>query len=206
MFQFYLAKQPVNKRDFADLLGKGKKSLAGYYDNYKNKWPDNLMTEFSIRGVEFPVVINKGEVKVILNGQIDKLELADSSGVTVVDYKTSKPQSRNKILGNTKIADLNYYRQLIFYKLILELSSNGKFQMSYGKLDFIEPDSSGKYHQEVFEISDAEVTSLKEIISEMTKIVTSGNFLKQNCKNSKCEYCELAKLLRTQNNSIGDAG
>jgi len=196
LFGYYLTKQPVSQRDFDDLLAKGQKSLTGYYDKYKGSWPRHLVTEFSVRGVHLPVKIKEKQMEIVLNGQLDKLEFETDTKVKVVDYKTGKPQSRNKILGNTKGADLNYYRQLIFYKLILELSDKDKYQMNQGVLEFTEPDDSLNYHREVFEISDKEVSDLRVVISKTAQEIISGEFLNQTCEDSKCEYCELAKLLK----------
>ncbi len=49
---------------------------------------------------------------------LDRVDPA-SGGVSVIDYKTGKPKSRNELMGATKDADGNYYRQLTFYKLLL---------------------------------------------------------------------------------------
>jgi DNA helicase-2/ATP-dependent DNA helicase PcrA len=67
---------------------------------------------------------------------LDKLEFIDGDIVNVVDYKTGKPKTRNELMGETKNANGDYYRQLVFYKLLLKYWNDGKYNMQSGIIDF----------------------------------------------------------------------
>ncbi|MBI2100388.1 MAG: ATP-dependent helicase [Candidatus Vogelbacteria bacterium] len=186
-FKYHLEREPFSERDFVESLKKGERALAGYYQWYKNKWPDNIINEFSIHGI-----VLTSEIK--LKGKIDKLEIAqDGREVRVVDYKTGKPKTRNDIMGLTKSSDGNYHRQLVFYKLLLD---QGKYNVVSGLIDFIEPDEKGRYHQEEFALTDDEVNNLKELVLETANNILNLKFFTTGCGKKDCEYCRLRAMTR----------
>lgn len=183
--------------EMKDSIEKGRKSLSGWFDVYKNSWGRNLATEYAVKGVFVPVILSGKEKELELSGKLDRLEFGEGDSVTVVDYKTGKPKSRNTLLGKTKDADGNYYRQLVFYKLLLDLHEKGKYKMLSGILDFTEADDSGKYRKEIFEITDGEVDELKKQIAEMAESVASRNFAEKGCGEKDCEWCEFSRKLKS---------
>ncbi|MBU1499311.1 PD-(D/E)XK nuclease family protein, partial [Patescibacteria group bacterium] len=95
-----------------------------------------------------------------LTGKIDRIDLIDKDAKTVrvVDYKTGSAKTRNQILGKTKEANLDYFRQLVFYKLLASLDKNFPLKVKETMLDFVEPNKkTGKFKQEKFLITDDEV-------------------------------------------------
>ena len=161
--------------------------------------------EFNIRGVEF-------SPKVVLTGKLDKIEfLGSGNSVNVVDYKTGVPKSRNAILGKTKTETAptlrlyvggrgsdrsvggDYWRQLVFYKILLD--RQGKYRMASAELDFVEPTKAGQYRKEKFEVSDADVKELEELIRTVTAEILSLGFWQKRCDDAKCEYCKLKEMM-----------
>jgi DNA helicase-2/ATP-dependent DNA helicase PcrA len=67
--------------------------------------------------------------------------------------------------------------------------------MVSGEVDFIEPDSHGKYHKEKFDVSDREVEELKNLISNVASQILSFSFFDKTCDDRDCEYCKLGKLV-----------
>jgi hypothetical protein len=67
-----------------------------------------------------------------ISGKLDRLDKKADGTVTVIDYKTGKAKSENEIRGLTQSSDGGYYRQLVFYKLLLN-SLYGKFAESEEK-------------------------------------------------------------------------
>jgi len=131
-----------------------------------------------------------------LTGMLDKIELLSKRGeVNVIDYKTGKVRSRNYILGKTKDSNGNYKRQLVFYKLLLDLYDNKRFRMKSGIIDFVEPDERGRYRKEVFDISLQEVKDLKKLIIEKAAEILNLSFWNFRCDDKKCEYCRLREML-----------
>ena len=182
LFEFNLNKLPLSPHDYEDTLKKGMESLNGYYDMYKGKWPRRLLNEFNIKGVHIETPIGS----LLLKGNLDKIEFINDHEVNVVDYKTGKPKSK---------VDENYHRQLIFYKLLLDLDEKKKYIMRSGELDFIEPDNNGKYKKLRYEIEDKEVEDLKKVISDTAKDIYEFNFWNKTCTEKNCEYCELGKRM-----------
>ncbi len=183
LFEFNLHKMPLPPRDFEDTLEKGKKSLGGYFDTYKNIWPRRLITEYSIKGVHIETPVGT----VLLKGNLDKLEFIDDRKVNVVDYKTGKPKSK---------IDENYQRQLVFYKLLLDLDDKKKYEMVSGELDFVEPDDKGKFKKWRYEVSDIELKNLIELITTTSEEIHGLKFWGTNCGDKDCEYCPLGKLMK----------
>ncbi len=191
-FEGHLNRQFVSERDRVSLLEKGKKSLGGWYDTYSESWNINVNTEFRINGIML------GTVR--LTGVLDKVEFIEDNIVNVVDYKTGKPKTRNDVMGNTKSSNGNYYRQLVFYKLLLTHFNDGAYSMQSGTIDFIEPDDKENYHKETFEISDEEVRELTTTIQRVADEITTLAFWDTTCENSPpaggCEFCNLRSLMK----------
>ncbi|PCI19592.1 hypothetical protein COB64_03560 [Candidatus Wolfebacteria bacterium] len=190
MFIHSLSTQPLTKNDHKEVLEKGKRALDGYYDAYSASWNSNLLTEFYIKGVLLTPDIR-------LTGKIDKIEfLDDSNKALVIDYKTKKPVSRREIEGQTKKGNGDLKRQLVFYKLLLDRYENGKYDMKYGVIDFIEPNERGKYKKEEFEITDDEVIDLEHTIKKISEEILSLSFWDTRCGDKECEYCSLRELMK----------
>lgn len=187
-FEVALRREPLLKKDFQELLEKGAAALGGYFEEYKNSWKNKTINELKIRGVHL-------SPELYLTGALDKMEILDKRRVKVVDYKTAKPKSRNEILGQTKQGDGDYYRQLVFYKLLLSLYKDGAYEMVSGEIDFIEPDSRGKFHKEVFEISDKEVADLRKEVERVFQEIWELKFWDTGCKEKDCRYCELRSMM-----------
>lgn len=191
-FVYHLHQEKIDLKTNAELEEKGKKSLSGYFDAYKNTWPRQLLTEFNISGIDF----NFDDKKITLTGNLDKIEFNDNGTVNVVDYKTSKPKSRNELMGETKTGDGDYFRQLIFYKYLLDAHDNGKYQMQTGTIDFVEPDEkTGKYKREEFSITKKEVDKLSETINNVAKEIYNFEFWNKKCESAECEFCALREIM-----------
>jgi DNA helicase-2/ATP-dependent DNA helicase PcrA len=198
LFAHNLAKEPMSVEDRSNSLKKGNEALSGYFEAYKGLWNRNLLTEYGIKVGDFDLdsgisSSSKLPASLILTGKLDKIDLLDERHVGVIDFKTSKPKSRNDIEGKTKSADGNYKRQLVFYKLLLDRDK--KFVMNYGEIDFIEPNERGKYKKERFDITAKEVADLEVLIRKSAKAIINLFFIHSTCDDKDCEYCKLAKVI-----------
>ncbi|MBX4198530.1 ATP-dependent helicase [Candidatus Parcubacteria bacterium] len=195
-FEHNLKREPLNQRDYDEALKKGKEALRGYYKTYYPSWTRRLFTEFSIPAVFFPVQLGDGKVEeILICGKLDKIELSDNNTVTVVDYKTAKPKTHNEIMGKTKNSDGDYYRQLMFYKILLDGYDKGTYKMKAGEIDFIEPDSKDKYHKERFEMVEADIEEVKKTISRVAHEIYNFTFWDKVCEDD-CEFCRLRQLVK----------
>ena len=187
MFRFGLAHEPLMKTDEERLLLRGERSLAGYYDEYEGTWDSNVLVEYPINDVE--------QDGIKLTGKLDKMELLDIGGrVNVVDYKTGKPKSENEVKGLTKSSDGNYFRQLSFYKLLLDNHKSERFTMASGIIDFVEPTESGAYRRYAFELSDGDVKKVSEEIKDAAQKILDLSFWNDFCGDKDCPYCKLRKM------------
>jgi DNA helicase-2/ATP-dependent DNA helicase PcrA len=188
-FEGHLNNTGLPDRDIVELLEKGRKALSLWYDTYKEEWNENVLTEFRINGV----LLDKD---IRLTGVLDKMEFVDGEVVNVVDYKTGKPKTRNDLLGKTKNADGNYWRQLVFYKILLDRFEDGKFKMQSGIIDFIEPDEKNKLHKEVFEITKEDTDTLLQKIQGVSAEILNLSFWNKRCDKKECEFCALREIMK----------
>ncbi len=186
-FREELERTKIAEQDKQDALRRGEEALLGWYEANHITWPQEALVEHAVSGV--------AHLGVQLTGKIDKIEYLPSGGVRVIDYKTSKPKTRNELLGNTKNADGNYLRQLAFYKLLLDRSEGGKYRVEEGMIDFVQPDAKDKYHSETFKLDEIPyektLTELEKTIEEVRNFAFRDRF----CDDPECEYCELRKMV-----------
>ncbi len=184
-FENSLRRTHIAERDFKAYLAEGKRELKGYLASQvfsRVSW-----SEYRVGGIFLSV----GTEKVELTGTLDKVELLPDGSVRVVDYKTGRPKTRNDLLGKTKDADGNYYRQLVFYQLLLNEYKKSSWRMSRGAIDFIKPAKNGSYRREEFEIADIEVAALKKQLFEVAAQILDLSFLSRGCSDKDCEWCRL---------------
>jgi len=173
-----------------ELYLKGTASLTAYYQTHKDSWPRELRTEFAVYGVEFSFK----EANITLTGKLDKVEFIDGHVVNVVDYKTGKPKSRNALLGETKDSNGDYFRQLVFYKVLLDRFDNGAYAMRTGTIDFVEPEKDVCV-REIFEITDKNTKELCTLIEETASDIYNLRFWDKRCDDATCEFCALRDMM-----------
>lgn len=176
-----------------ELREKGYEVLGGYFDEFAPAFNKEDISELSVKGVSVPFEWNGQNYEVLLNGKLDKVGQRDG-GYLVTDYKTGKRKTRNDVMGKTASSDGGYYRQLVFYKLLLNLFNDGQYSMKQGEIIFVVPDSKGKIHSEVFNIEQAEVEGLVGDIVRVSAEIMDLKFAENACGEKDCEYCELARM------------
>jgi len=186
----HLGNSGLTNIELKEAQKRGGDALAGWYKWAKNSWQNPIIPEFS-------VITSLGSI--LLSGKLDKLEFLSDIRVVVTDFKTGKQKSRNEIEGRVRSqasrgGDMK--RQLVFYKLLLELYDPNKFQMEKGIIEFLEPNESGNYKKEEFEITNEEVLELKKTIARVADEITNLKFWNQICDKKDCEYCGYRKLLK----------
>jgi DNA helicase-2/ATP-dependent DNA helicase PcrA len=186
-----LDRQPISRADDLSLREKGEKALRGYYAQYCGSWPKNIKNEYRINGVHVVLEGEDDPILIPLTGSLDKIEIKEGNRVNVIDYKTGKPKSRNALLGKTKDADTGYIRQLTFYKMLLMKFDKEKYVMETGTIEFIEPNESGKYVREVFDIDDSGVNELEAQVKEVARRIYDLSFWGKRCDNDSCEFCDI---------------
>lgn len=186
-FEVALRRETMTEIDFRDRLSHGKKVLTRYYDKYEKEFEVCLFTEKNF-GTSLTSQIHLGDIA--LTGKVDRVDLTSKkeNHVRFVDYKTGKPKTRNEIEGNTKNSDGDYKRQLTFYHLLSDLDQSFPYQVKETEIDFIEPDAKGEFHQERFQITDADITALKGLIRDSVASIRSLDF-SRTTDLTKCQTC-----------------
>lgn len=188
-FKLHLGSETLNIQDTKEVIAKGERALAGYYNKYRDAWRTNVLNEFKINGIMLAPQIR-------LTGVIDKIEFLDSANnVNVVDYKTGNPKTRGEIEGTTQNSQGDIKRQLVFYNLLLNYHDNGRYKMASGEIDFVEPDKKGNYRKEQFYILPEEVVALENLIKNVSHEIINLTFWDKRCEDPKCEFCELRKIM-----------
>jgi DNA helicase-2/ATP-dependent DNA helicase PcrA len=191
-----LNKLPLSTEEYVRLLEKGLVELTVYREHLEASLPKATKEEFQVR-VLLPTGLPELS-ELPLTGKLDRIDLGeDGYALRVVDYKTGNPKTRNVIEGNTKDSDGGYKRQLTFYALLLSLYDDERYRCREGVLSFVQADTHGKIHEEIFSISDEEIEDLRKEILVATKEIISGAFLEAPCDENSCEYCHLVELLRS---------
>jgi DNA helicase-2/ATP-dependent DNA helicase PcrA len=185
-----LDRELLTQADRQQLAARGAQALAGYYRQWHDSWAGETLTEQKVAAV-------LEDCGVRITGKIDKMEFEKGSRkVTVVDYKTGKPKSRNDIEGKTATGTGDYQRQLVFYKLLLEEDTRLGVTTDQGVIDFIEPATEGgKYRRETFAISEADVKTLRQEIARVAQEIRSAAFWNKRCDDPACEYCALRDMM-----------
>ena len=143
-----------------------------------DKWIDTTLS----------VNTDKEKMNLTLHGQMDTIVDQDKN-VLVFDYKTREAMSENAIKGNTKDSDGNYFRQLVFYKMLLSLNHSYKSKNIEPALVFIKPDDKGRCQTITLPIELGDEEQVKREIETLVQSVFSGKFISDKCDDPKCQYC-----------------
>lgn len=188
-FEESLNKEVLNKLEHVRRLSHGKEVLKAYLEEFDVHQSNAWQTERKFGSGFARTALDD----ISLVGRIDRFDWVDKSAnlVRVVDYKTGSPKSVNEIEGRTQSAELSareqelpetirgpYKRQLLFYKLLTELDKSFKPTVVSGVFEFVEPEKiRGTFVRREFELKDADVQDLKELIRIVMKEIRSLQFL-----------------------------
>lgn len=191
-----LERLPLSVREVDEMREKGKRALSAWRKERHAEWPAESHAEVSVMA-ELPLTNSAKGMKsaadgdvLIIRGALDRIDEIGGS-VNVIDYKTGKQKSRNEILGQTKDADGNYYRQLTFYKLLLSRTEDQPRTMRSGIIEFVEPDDKDRIKSEAFEITDEEVVGLEAVIRKSAEEILALSFWNETCEVEDCEWCSI---------------
>ena len=187
-FTSALKRELLTSEDEAVRLKQGVQILSFYFDYYQGQFKKPVAVEKNF-GRAFPPVF-LGDIP--LTGKVDRFDWVSPSVKTVkaIDYKTGQPKTRNQILGKTKEENLDYYRQLVFYKLLAQLDQSFKLTMVEGELDFVQrAKGAKKLRRETFILSADEVDDLKKTIRAVMKEIRALNFTRTT-NYHHCVTCE----------------
>ncbi len=142
---------------------------------------------------------NNEQIELKLHGKLDTVIEQDNK-VLVFDYKTTTAKSINEIKGETKNSTGDYFRQLIYYKMLLKNNPSYIGKQIEPSLVFVKPrptESSGRANEKdrcptiSIPIEQSDVDMVKTHIAALIDSVWSGNFLSNECKDPECMFCSI---------------
>jgi DNA helicase II / ATP-dependent DNA helicase PcrA len=179
-------RESFTKEQFARRMEYGPEVLGNYYDKYISGFNRIVTIEQNIRNV----VING----VPLKGKLDKLEF-DGKSVNVVDYKTGDPDKAIPKTKGPSEKDPNggdYWRQAVFYKLLVDNFARKGWKAESMEFDFIEPDKKKNYRKEKIVITPADITTVTQQITAAWEKIQKREFY-TGCGKEDCHWCHFIK-------------
>lgn len=139
-------------------------------------------------------VFKSGGVGLKLHGKLDAL-IEQENKILIFDYKTREAMSSNAIKKQAKDSSGDYFRQLVFYKMLLEIDNAYKNKTIEPALVFVKPDKAGRCPTVSLPIEKADTDKIKSEITRLLESVWSGKLLTETCDDKNCKYCGFRKLL-----------
>ena len=134
-------------------------------------------------------------LEIPIHGKLDAL-VDTGNEVFVFDYKTREAMSINAIKGQTKNDDGKYFRQLIFYRILVESDSRFRNRKIIPALVFVSPDEKGRCPTISVPIELSDIEDVKNQIHLLIESVQSGKILEGWCDEPKCEWCGMRRLTK----------
>lgn len=187
-FDWYMRRhrESFTKEQFSRRMEYGVEVLSNYYDKYITSFNTIVTIERNIRNV-----VIKG---VPLKGKLDKLEF-DGKSVNVVDYKTGDPEKaipKTKGPSEKEPNGGDYWRQAVFYKLLVDNYEQKSWKVVSTEFDFIEPDKKKNYRREKIIITPADITTVTQQITDTWEKIQNKEFY-TGCGKEDCHWCNFIK-------------
>ncbi len=212
-FKWYMRKHEDSflPATFERKIEYGEQILSNYYAKYINYWNKITSVEKNYKNV---VVAG-----VPINGKLDKLEF-DGNFVKVVDYKTGNYKNAVKKFKRPdaqKVQDAiakgkepnfeevhggDYWRQAVFYKLIMDHDTTRNWEMRSAEFDFVEPDKdTGNFHKEPVPITPQDLAFVQQQIVSVYAKIKNKEFT-QGCGKEDCSWCQFTNNWLSGNKQI----
>ncbi len=187
-FEWYMHRhrESFTKEQFERRLEYGHEILNNYYDKYIQSFNKIVAIERNIRNV----VLNN----IPLKGKLDKLEF-DGKKVIVVDYKTGDPDKAKKKLQRPDPKEPlggDYWRQAVFYKILVDNYENKGWRVISTQFDFIEPDKKKEFKRATVDITPEDIAEVSKQITEVWQKIQQRDFY-TGCGKEDCHWCNFVK-------------
>jgi DNA helicase-2/ATP-dependent DNA helicase PcrA len=189
-FKEYLIHHRENftQQAFYKRIQYGEKVIGNYYDRYSNSWNKIVAIERTIQNVSV-----RG---VPIKGKIDKLEFAGKK-VNIVDYKTGNAASRYTAYKLSPPNDQqpkggDYWRQAVFYKILLDNYESRDWEVVSTEFDFVEPDKENEFRKIEIIIKPQDIETVTQQVIEVWRKIQNRDFY-TGCGKEDCHWCNFVK-------------
>lgn len=193
-FQYHLLseREIFTRENLQRFMTHGLTILGGYYDNYYNPAPTGefIKTEYPLTRV----VIKD----IPLKGFADKIQFWGND-IVITDFKTGKPEKakrRGEFLKPGQKDELphggNYWRQAVFYKILVDHLPGKNWNVLHMQFDFVEPSENNTYIMQKIPVSKEEEALVMQQITDVWEKIQRHEFY-TGCGRPDCEWCQFAK-------------
>jgi DNA helicase-2/ATP-dependent DNA helicase PcrA len=185
-------------QEFDNYSKHGINILADYFEKYHSEWltPRSYEPEYTIKVTEYQGVP--------ISGKLDRIDIYDDH-ISVTDYKTGKYDTKKlkpPVGGDDELGG-DYWRQIIFYRLLLDGDKRHTWVMNKGVMDFVEKDSNGKFQRQTFDISPFETEIVgKQLVDAYQNI--KNHIFTPGCGDEKCQWCNFVARNMPAKISVSD--
>jgi DNA helicase-2/ATP-dependent DNA helicase PcrA len=174
-----------------DFLLLGETHLPNYLNQrrefFNKQLKSKVFTEKSFQNLNIR--------NVPVNGIIDKIILNkedDGEHIRVVDYKTGASKSERFASFARSKRGGSYFRQLLFYKLLVENSGNFRQKVKYAEIDFLSPDEKNIFPSKTISLHESDVEQMEKIVADTYENILNNKF-SEACKKPTCKWCNFVK-------------
>ncbi|PWT78386.1 MAG: DNA helicase UvrD [Bacteroidetes bacterium] len=186
-FEWYMKRhrESFTKDQFDRRMEYGHIILTPYYEKYIPTWNKIVAIERNVRNVYNGIP---------LKGKLDKMEF-DGKKVNVVDYKTGDPEKALGKLAPPSEKDPkggDYWRQAVFYKILLDNYGHRSWIVESTEFDFIEPDKRKIYRKPKVNILPEHISAVGDQITDTWEKIHQHDFY-TGCGKKECHWCNFVK-------------
>jgi DNA helicase-2/ATP-dependent DNA helicase PcrA len=164
-------------------LALGKEYLRRIHVEQVPFWKKRAIAERRIDRVVFDGIP--------LTGVLDKIEWLDTGALRIVDYKTGVPDPKKTAPPDEKQPyGGEYWRQLGFYKILVEHARLYPEPVGRTAVSWLEPDKRGAFPVVEIGFTPDELHIVENLIREVYAQIRSGAFT-TGCGKEDCEWCRM---------------
>ena len=192
-FQYHLndGRELFTKESLQRFLEHGETVMGKYFDHYYNPAAqgDFILTEYPLT----KVVVND----IPLKGFTDKIQFWGND-IVITDFKTgsyakSKTRGEFDLPGSEKKPNGgNYWRQAVFYKILVDNLAGKNWKVLHTQFDFVEPNAKDEFDILKLSITAEEVETVKQQITDSWAKIEQHDFY-TGCGKPDCEWCNFTK-------------
>ena len=132
-----------------------------------------------------------------LRGFADKIQFWGKD-IVITDFKTgsySKSKTRGEfdLPGSSRMPDGgNYWRQAVFYNILIENLPGKNWKVLHTQFDFVEPNDKEEYDVVKLNVTPDDESEVKAQIKRVWEQIQQHNFY-TGCGHEDCEWCNFVK-------------
>jgi len=194
-FEEHLNRQKLNKTNFSFYKNLGFTQLVDYYNQRIAQWQNEILHKTVITERNFK---NTTIDDIPVTGAVDKMVLHKENGEffwSITDYKTGKllPE-RLSAPTPAQPQGGTYWRQLIFYKLLIEQSNSSPYFVRKAEIEYLSPNSQGAFIKKEIPITQTDTQQFRAILKENYQKILNHEF-SEGCNRPTCKWCNFVKRI-----------